>query len=108
MRQNLKNSRNSSHQILENREILSYFDILVLSKCILYFVIFLIFRISILILKFSRIRSQVPVPRREQRGIRGPRPAELRFQEGLPGDGRYLRRVRVFQAHRGELVTSRT
>ena len=41
---------------MENREILLYFDILALSKCILYFDILLVFRI--LILKFSRFRSQ--------------------------------------------------
>ena len=41
---------------MENREILSYFDILAFSKCILYFDILLVFRI--LILKFSRFRSQ--------------------------------------------------
>ena len=41
---------------MENREILSYFDILAFSKCILYFDILVVFRI--LILKFSRIRSQ--------------------------------------------------
>ena len=44
-------------KILENREILSYFDILAFSKCILYFDILVVFRI--LILKFSRIRSQI-------------------------------------------------
>ena len=42
---------------MENREILSYFDILAFSRCILYFDILVVFRI--LILKFSRIRSQV-------------------------------------------------
>ena len=49
---------------MENREILSYFDILALSKCILYFDILLVFRICNL--KFSRIRSQVRL--RRQRG----------------------------------------
>ena len=41
---------------MENREILSYFDILALSKCILYFDILLVFRICNL--KFSRIRTE--------------------------------------------------
>ena len=48
--------RTKFRKILENREILSYFDILALSKCILYFDILLVFRI--LILKFSRFRTQ--------------------------------------------------
>ena len=72
---------------MENREILSYFDILALSKCILYFDILLVFRI--LILKFSRVRSQIISPRLEVHcGVHGPRhrPLVLRLQEdGLQG-----------------------
>ena len=51
--------RTKFQKILENREILSYFDILAFSKCILYFDILLVFRI--LILKFSRFRTQPQV-----------------------------------------------
>ena len=61
MRENLKNRRNPSHQISENfwkiAKFCHIFDILVFSKCILYFDILVVFRI--LILKFSRIRSQI-------------------------------------------------
>ena len=63
MRENLKIAeilRTKFLKILENREILSYFDILAFSKCILYFDILVVFRI--LILNFSRIRSQVAEP----------------------------------------------
>ena len=59
--------RTKFRKILENREILSCFDILALSKCILYFDIFLVFRI--LILKFSRIRSQVKQVERSESKI---------------------------------------
>ena len=81
--------RTKFRQILENREILSYFDVLALSRCILYFDILLVFRI--LILNFSRFRTQVDLADRST-PLRG-----IGFAVSTVRQGRTITRVTSFR-----------